>query len=293
MVRRFRQALHLQNATAFNRAILPAVNSQTPSGRSRLLRVAVSAALGAWLAWSRGLEIQSSLAAPADDVHEAQSATPTASSPRRILFIGNSLTFWHDGVYSHLEKLAASANAPETIETAKCVKGGATLKVQWERPEPRAMIAQGGWTDVVVQEDLPEINVSYFREHARHFVEEIRKAKARPVLLMTWAYARLDWIDNDQIAGAHRVLARELDVEVAPVALAWETVLRDRPTLDLFAADREHPSLGGTYLETCVVYATLTHRCPEPLSYVPAGITAGDAAYLRQVAWKTVQSWKP
>ena len=173
------------------------------------------------------------------------------------------------------------------------MKGGATLKVQWERPEPRAMIAQGDWTDVVVQEDLPEINISYFREHARHFVEEIRKTKARPILLMTWAYARLDWIDNDQIAEAHRVLARELGVEVAPVALAWKTVLRDRPSLDLFAADREHPSLGGTYLETCVVYATLTHHSPESLNYVPAGITAEDAAYLREVAWGTVQHWKP
>ena len=213
--------------------------------------------------------------------------------PRRILFIGNSLTYWHDGIYFHLEKLAASGSPAEFLETAKCVKGGATLKVQWERPEPRAMIAQGSWTDVVVQEDLPEINVSYFREYARHFVEEIRKAKARPILLMTWAYARLDWIDNDQIADAHRALARELDVEVAPVALAWKTVLRDRPKLDLFAADREHPSLSGTYLETCVVYATLTHRSPEALSYVIVGITAEDAAYLRQVAWKTVQQWKP
>jgi hypothetical protein len=245
------------------------------------------------MAWWVSLEFQPSLAVPVDGVHEAQSMTPTVRSPRRILFIGNSLTYWHDGVYSHLEKLAASASTAEAIETAKCVKGGATLKVQWERPEPRAMIAQAGWTDVVVQEDLPEINVSYFREHARHFVEEIRKTKARPILLMTWAYTRLDWIDNDQIAEAHRVLARELGVDVAPVALAWKTVLRDRPELDLFAPDREHPSLSGTYLETCVVYATLTRRSPESLGYVPAGIAAADAAYLRHVAWETTQQWKP
>lgn len=245
------------------------------------------------MALSGILDFQNVIGAPADPVPEIRSTTPTVNPSRRILFIGNSLTYWHDGIYSHLEKLAASGTPPELLETAKCVKGGATLKVQWERPEPRAMIAQGGWTDVLVQEDLPEINVSYFREHARHFVEEIRRAKARPILLMTWAYARLDWIDNDQIAEAHRVLARELGVEVAPVALAWKTVLRDRPTLDLFAADREHPSLGGTYLETCVVYATLTQRNPESLGYVPAGIAAEDAAYLRRVAWETVQHWKP
>lgn len=245
------------------------------------------------MAWSGGLEIQRSFAAPPDGVREASSTPPTVTAPRRILFIGNSLTYWHDGVYSHLEKLAASGGPREPLETAKCVKGGATLKVQWERPEPRAMIAQGGWTDVVVQEDLPEINVSYFREHARHFVSEIRKAKARPVLLMTWAYARLDWIDNDQIAEAHRILARELGVEVAPVAMAWKKVLHDRPSLELFAPDREHPSLSGTYLETCVVYAALMRRSPESLGYVPAGIAPADAAYLRQVAWETMQQWTP
>ena len=179
------------------------------------------------------------------------------------------------------------------LETAKCVQGGATLKVHWERPEPRAMMASGGWTEIVVQEDLPEINVSYFREYARRFVEEIRKTKARPILLMTWAYARLDWINNDQIVEAHRTLGRELGVEIAPVALAWQTVLRERPDIHLFAEDREHPSLSGTYLETCVVYATLMRSSPVSLRYVPEGIPPEDAAFLRRVAWETVQHWTP
>ena len=228
---------------------------------------------------------------------EPASATPVSPSPPRsthqILFIGNSLTFWNNGIYSHLEKLAASADVPLALVTGKSVKGGATLKVQWERPEPRAMIAQGHWTDVVVQEDLPEINLSYFREHARHFVEEIRKAKARPILLMTWAYARLDWIDNEQIAQAHRSLGRELSVDVAPVAVAWQRVLRERPDLDLFAPDREHPSIHGTYLETCVVYATVMRSSPVPLRYVAPGISDSDASYLRRVAWETFQAWTP
>lgn len=265
------------------------MNAQNQTAWKRFVRCLRQSVILAWMAWF-GI---TPIAAPSDP----QPVTPEKPSPKnlphRILFIGNSLTYWHDGIYSHLEKLAASADAPIPVETAKCVKGGATLKVLWERPEPRAMIAQGGWTDVVVQEDLPEINVSYFREHARHFVEDIRKSKARPILLMTWAYARLDWINNDQIAEAHRILSRELGVDIAPVALAWKTVLHDRPDLDLFAADREHPSLSGTYLETCVVYATVMHRSPVPLRYVPAGIPPNDATFLRQVAWETVQHWAP
>lgn len=219
---------------------------------------------------------------------------PTPSpSGHRILFIGNSLTYWNEGIDAHLKRLTDSGDVPVTLETGRSVKGGATLKVQWERPEPRAMIAQGPWTEVVIQEDLPEINPSYFREHARRFVEEIRRAKARPILLMTWAYARLDWIDNDRIAQAHRDLGRELGVDIAPVAVAWQRVLRERPDLDLFAPDREHPSLRGTYLETCVVYATVIRASPVPLRHRPAGLPEEEALYLRRVAWEVVRDWKP
>ncbi|HAM73565.1 MAG TPA: hypothetical protein DCM86_18185 [Verrucomicrobiales bacterium] len=192
-----------------------------------------------------------------------------------------------------MEKLVASGAAVIRVETGKSVKGGATLKSHWDRSEPRAMIAAGGWSDVVLQEDLPEINVSYFRENARRFVESVRAVKSRPVLLMTWAYERLDWINNEQIAEAHRKVASELGVLVAPVAVAWQRVALDRPMLDLFGPDREHPSVAGTYLATCVLYATLTQTSPEPLGYAPAGITPGDALYLRRMAWEAVREWKP
>lgn len=246
-----------------------------------------------YLTWLCFAVIQHPIMASSDQPSVNSEKPSPSHTHHRILFIGNSLTYRNNGIYFHLEKLAASADMPVPLETAKCVQGGATLKVHWERPEPRAMVASGGWTEIVVQEDLPEINVSYFREYARRFVEEIRKTKARPILLMTWAYARLDWINNDQIVEAHRTLGRELGVEIAPVALAWQTVLRERPDIYLFAEDREHPSLSGTYLETCVVYATLMRSSPVSLRYVPEGIPPEDAAFLRRVAWETVQHWTP
>ena len=69
--------------------------------------------------------------------------------------------------------------------------------------------------------------------------------------------------------------------------------LAERPDLDLFAPDREHPSIHGTYLETCVVYATVMRSSPVPLRYVAPGISESDASYLRRVAWETFQAWTP
>jgi len=221
----------------------------------------------------------------------SNNAPGQAVSPVKILFIGNSLTFAQEGIYSHIEKLAASASPAITVRAEKSVKGGATLKTHWERKEPRDMIAAGAYDIVVLQEDLPEINVDYFRQFARQFVGEIRKAKSRPILLMAWSYPRLGWISTEEIAKAHRAAAKELGTEVAPVALAWQRSMKERPDLDLYVADREHPSIYGTYLATSVVYASLFGKSPVDLHYAPAGISDEAAAYLRRVAWETCQKW--
>lgn len=213
-------------------------------------------------------------------------------APPRILFVGNSLTFWNDGLWVHLERLAASGKPPTAVATGRSVVPGAFLKSLWTRSDARRAIAAGPWDVVVLQEDLPETNVEDFREHARLFVAEVRKAGARPVLLMAWAYERLGWITMDGIASAHRAAAAELKVDVAPVGLAWQRASERRPDLNLYAPDREHPSIHGTYLATAVVYATVFERNPSGFSYMPAGIAANDAPFLQNVAWETVEAYR-
>jgi hypothetical protein len=87
-------------------------------------------------------------------------------------------------------------------------------------------------------------------------------------------------------------MAREFDVEVAPVALAWQRSIKKRPDIDLYVADREHPGIYGTYLTTCVVYATLYGKSPVGLGYTAPGISSDKAAFLQQIAWETCQKWK-
>ena len=51
------------------------------------------------------------------------SLVAAASALQRILFIGNSSTYWHDGLYRNLKKLAAVASPTIVIETQKLVQG--------------------------------------------------------------------------------------------------------------------------------------------------------------------------
>src|SRR6186713_2685066 len=86
----------------------------------------------------------------------SQSPRVVADPPRRILFIGNSLTYANDGIFTHLQRMTASATPPMEITADKAVVGGQYFKTLWEQfPEPRRAIARG-YDVVVLQEDLPE-----------------------------------------------------------------------------------------------------------------------------------------
>ena len=74
--------------------------------------------------------------------------------PKRILFIGNSLTFWNNGLDYHITQLAGSDDPPMDIRADSVVKGGATLKVMWENTEARNVISEGNYDVVVLQEAL-------------------------------------------------------------------------------------------------------------------------------------------
>jgi hypothetical protein len=221
----------------------------------------------------------------------AAAQAPSPPPPRNVLFVGDSFTYTQGGIYTHFEKLAAAATPPAFVKTDKSVAGGAFLKVLWEMREPVKAIDTGTFDVVVLQDDIPETNVDYFRQYARMFVDEVRKNKGRPVLFMAWQYQRLGWISMQQIARAHRDLAKELGVDVAPVGLAWQLASKERPDLDMYAGDREHPSIFGMYLATCVVYATVYGKTPTGISYAPMGITTEQAAFLQKVAWQTVQDY--
>lgn len=218
-----------------------------------------------------------------------------APPPARLLFVGNSFTYYNGGLENHVKALADSAHPPRRIIADRATKGGATLQVlqglDWVHDKLRA----GGYDLVILQEDIPELtehSVAPFFEQARNFAREIREFRGKPVLFMAWPYARLNWVTLEQIAQAHRVIGKELGVPVAPVGVAFARALRERPGLAMLGRDQEHESLHGTYLAASVIYATIFGQSPKGLTYCPAGLSAEEAGFLQEVAWATVRDWQ-
>jgi hypothetical protein len=247
---------------------------------------------------------------------------PPVASKQRILFVGNSYTYYNNlpAVFEQL----GNASRPGSIETKMVVAGGATLKDLWDRGEALRTIQQGGWTYVILQEQstlgrpriengIPQINEpSAFHEYARRFDAEIKKAGAKTVFYMTWS--RQDSPQNQaKLTAAYSSIAKELGAILAPVGLAWQEVVGGKPELTLYLSDKSHPSPAGTYLAACVFYATLFKRDPAGLPPRVIGkpfddshddssstkeskdvelvsLTAQDARFLQQVAWKSVRT---
>ena len=239
---------------------------------------------------------------PTDGPEATSTIGPNTSPepPYNILFIGNSLTFWNNGLEHHLALLAGSANPPLVIRADAVVLPGAPLKTMWEETEAREVIAGGGYDVVILQGALPSSSVETFHEYTRKFVAKIRESEAEPVLFMTWPRGTLTM---ETIAQAYGDIARELDVEMAPVGFAWQLALEERPDLILTVIDKVHPSIHGSYLAVNVIYATIFGESPVGLTYLPTEtnklpsgtirVTEDDAAFLQRIAWETVWDYQP
>jgi hypothetical protein len=128
-----------------------------------------------------------------------------------------------------------------------------------------------------------------FAKFAKGNAETVRRHGARPVFFMSWAYQDKPEM-TAQLADAYTREANANDAFVIPAGLAFARSVAQRPEVNLYAPDKRHPSLAGTYLGAATVYAALFKRSPVGSSYT-AGLDPAVARHLQSVAWETVQAY--
>ena len=190
------------------------------------------------------------------------------------------------------------------------MQGNADLRNLWDLQKAPDAIQDGDWDVVVVQEDLSMrlYDEQEFYEYARKFDQEIRDAGARTVLYMAQDVAS-DYYKTTvaEIAQAYGAIGSELGADVAPVALAWERAINERPDLNLYDRDQIHPSVHGTYLTASVFFSVIFGRSPEGCTYLPLDLfgegtpvpdegnwemSEEEVSFLKQIAWQTVEDYR-
>lgn len=181
----------------------------------------------------------------------------------RILFIGNSYTYYHDLPHT-VQEIAAHVASDHRIKLAykALAPGGCTFGKHLENRETLENIKLGGWDYVVLQEQSaapakPTMTVAketYF--HARCLDSLIHEynPQAKVVFYMTWGHKdgcqeRVDdypLIDTyagmqERLITSYLEMAYQNDAWCAPVGMAWKRVRREHPYYTLYWPDGSHP----------------------------------------------------
>ena len=231
--------------------------------------------------------------------------------PKTGIFIGNSFFYYNNGLPGHLslmEKAADPAHKQDYRNTMVTIGGSG---FDWHDVEsyfrPNAI---GNYSfdehnnvvfnkpdklfDVAVMMDCSQCPIhpklkGVFTEFAKKDSDIVRAHGARPVFFMSWAYADKPEMAA-QLAEAYTIAGNANDALVIPGGLAFARAVSKQPELNLYAPDKRHPSLVGTYLASCVVFSALTGRSPVGNAYL-AGIDEPTARFLQTTAWETVQDY--
>ncbi|MCU0435638.1 MAG: T9SS type A sorting domain-containing protein [Bacteroidia bacterium] len=222
-----------------------------------------------------------------------------------VLFIGNSYTA-SNNLPQVVDNLALAAGF--TMFTDNNTPGGYTLQLHSQDANTQAKINQQAWNVVFVQAQSqePALDSAYVTQNVLPYATVLEGQIAqndsctRLIFYMTWgrkfgdaqncaAYPPVCTYAGMQAELRRRYLlmAQQNNAAVAPVGEAWKNVLATNPTFDLYVSDGSHPSMHGTYLAACVMFATIYGQSPAGLQYY-AGLPAADAQLLQTIAGATV-----
>jgi hypothetical protein len=242
----------------------------------------------------------------------APAGAATAPGPvKSALWVGNSFFYYNNSMHGHVGQLLSAANTGERgYRAVSATISGSGMN--WHDME--AYFKPGGVSsysfnsknevifntfdkpfDVVIMMDCSQCPIHpklqpLFYEFVTKNSAIVRKHGAEPVLFMSWAYQDKPEM-TQQLAAEYIKAAKSVNATVVPAGLAFANSIAQRPELNLYVADKRHPSMMGTYLAACTVMAAVYKHNPIGNQYT-ADLPADVARHLQTVAWETVQNFR-
>jgi Domain of unknown function (DUF4886) len=210
---------------------------------------------------------------------------------QRLLFLGNSYTYFNGGIPNHLDMMFEASNLGYTVDIQSVTGGGLSLENHWNTPSTQSMISDNDWDYVFLQDQsqMPVLDPENSIQYGMFLDWIIDEIGAQTGFFMTWARE----YDQGMINGldsVYTLMGERYDAVVAPVGLAFQKSLIQDPDLTLHITDGSHPNVHGTYLALCVFYSTIWHHTPVGLEYRndTTTITTEEREFLQNIAWETV-----
>lgn len=214
----------------------------------------------------------------------------------RVLFIGNSLTYFNN-LPGTLSQLASSAG--DSIEVATVARPNFAL-IDHANGLSNAVqvIRSSRWDFVILQQgptSLP-INRDTLILATITLDPDIRASGARSAQMMTWPEAGRQ-ADFDAVRLSSERAAQAVDGVFLPVGEAWRTAWASDPSIPLYGPDGFHPAPLGTYLAALVIYQKITSHDPRDLppravvNGIPLDLSSTTVRLLQHAAYETVNRY--
>jgi hypothetical protein len=197
--------------------------------------------------------------------------------PLRVLFIGNSYTFWHN-LPEIVAQMAHSQGKRLYYETS--VQGGWDFQDHWEAGDALQLITENRWDVIVLQNHSfgGVGGVEAMMDYGQRFGEAIAATEAEVLLYVTWAYAEpLEWVQKSpealalytdmqaHVVKSYTALAEAIGGTLCPVGPAWEAFRAANPEIPLHHTDHTHPSPLGAYLSGLMFTTLLFGETPRDM----------------------------
>jgi len=231
-------------------------------------------------------------------------------APASVIYIGNSFFYYNNSMHGHIAQMVREGMKDHKYRASSVTISGSGL--DWHNVDayfqPNGIgrysfvgdnevvfnPPSGKLFEVAVMMDCSQCPVhptlsKVFAEFTKKHSDTVRKHGGQPAFFMSWAYQDKPEM-TAQLAEAYTKAGNEQKALVIPAGLAFANSIKLKPDLNLYVADKRHPSLAGTYLASAVTYASLFGKSPVGLKY-SAGLSPEIAEHLQKVAQDTVQQY--
>lgn len=216
-----------------------------------------------------------------------------------VLILGNSRTYYHD-MPSMLRRMADSDQARERYNIVMRAQPGGTLEWSWNDPATQKLLKKP-WREVIIQAESNaqsrDDSEQRFFDYGKRLIFEAENNGSKPALIVNWVYGEDLFKSNtvkmrsslyNRIQDDYADLAQHTGVQLVNVGRVWESVRAASPGLPLYE-DGNHPTVQGSYLSALMLYTYLSGRDGSEVTYVPADMSAEQAAVIKRVVGQSVQ----
>lgn len=183
----------------------------------------------------------------------------------RVLFVGNSHTFFNDmpEIFRRLAKTGRNMDVEVTMQAHPGVPFAWHLS---QMAELRFALVQGRYDYMVIQQaaHVPCPSKEETLRDGKMLINLAKQCGVTPIICMPWAEKRFP--EHQAVMyDTFRTLAEETGTGTTATGYVFEDVFKNHPEINLYFADGEHCNPYGSYVRALSVYAAIFGVSPVGL----------------------------